>query len=213
MSLHIDMKMIRSSNCSGWTLFSSSVLWISGSNCSDVCPGKTVRSNSTGSPSIQSNSRYSRNYVNHLIFRFQASIDWGYSYILPRESTENVYLCFRQHDCSVVQRSRSRPRNCIPFDSRYPLLNQDQFLWSIEQLLDLFEVRVLGGTQILLIILSKMHCRFQCRWQKKNSPVRRVDVGVTHLVSLWTTQFPSYMWIDFLKMANTVPGYLKVVVI
>ena len=39
-SLCIDMKMIRSSICSGWILFSSIVLWMSRSKCSVACPGE-----------------------------------------------------------------------------------------------------------------------------------------------------------------------------
>ena len=68
MSLYIDMKMIRSLSCSGWILFSALVLWISRSNSSVECPGKTVHSNSADSPSIPSNSRYSQLFVNHSLF-------------------------------------------------------------------------------------------------------------------------------------------------
>ena len=54
--------------------------------------------------------------------------------------------------------SRSHPWNCTPLDRRYSKyllqLIQDQFLRIIEQLYDLFEVRILGCTQILLVILS-----------------------------------------------------------
>ena len=157
--------------------------------------------------------------VNHSIFSFQASY-WSWIFIVSAKTKyrlrENVYLCFRQLDGSVVQQSSSHPWNRIPISCRYHpkyffTLIQDQSQWKFTQLFDIFDVRILGGTQIFLIILSKMYRCFRCCGHKY-SPDRRVDVDVKHVVSLRTTQFPSYKWTDFLMMANVVPGYLKVVV-
>ena len=102
MSLPVDMKMIRSPNFSGWILFSSIALCIS----HVVCPGKFLHLNTTGFPSVRSNSRCSWDFVNDSIFSFQASI-------LSR-AEKNVYLCFRQLDGSVVQQGSSHPWNSIP---------------------------------------------------------------------------------------------------
>ena len=46
---------------------------------------------------------------------------------------------------------------------------------------------------------------------QKNSPEHRVDVDLRPVVSQLTTKFLSYVRVDFLKMANIVPGYLQVV--
>ena len=45
-------------------------------------------------------------------------------------------------------------------------LIQDQFLWNTQQLLDIFDVRILCCAQILLVILSKVFCRFHSLWHK-----------------------------------------------
>ena len=128
MSLHVVMKMIPSSNFSGWFLLSSIVLWISRSNCS-VESWEIFHPNTTGSPSNQSNSRYSPDFANQWMFSFQASVDRAYSRILPPTKyriRENVYTCFRQLDGSFVWQSSSRPWNFIPVD--IPNMSS---LWSL----------------------------------------------------------------------------------
>ena len=54
----------------------------------------------------------------------------------------------------------------MPFDDRNPfdpmLLFQDQFLRNIEQCLENLEVSVLVDEQVVLLILSEVHCCFHC---------------------------------------------------
>ena len=79
-----DLRTSQAGSCSPPSLFV-----FSQNNCSVVCPGKFLHLNTTGFPSVRSNSRYSWDFVNDSIFSFQASIDRGCSWILPRQSTES----------------------------------------------------------------------------------------------------------------------------
>ena len=90
-------------------------------------------------------------------------------------SRVNVYLCFRQLDGSVVQQSSSHPWNGIPINCGYSkyffVLIQDQFLRNVEQLLDRFEVGILG----CFTILSKMFCHIHSRGTSKKSGIEEAQ--------------------------------------
>ena len=135
-----------------------------------MCPGK-YSSNSTGSPSITFNSRTSVVSTEH-VREFCEDKAQNQGKRAPLLSTA---------DWSVMQQSRSHPWNCIPFDRRYSeyliRLIQDQFFRNINQCFELFEVHILGCTQIVLVILSKMYrCFHICL--HNDSPDHRVDVDV-----------------------------------
>ena len=65
----------------------------------------------------------------------------------------DVYLCCCQLDCSVMSQSRSPQKSTMPFDrcdpTSFTSVIQDQTLRNIGQCLELLEVCVLGGTQML----------------------------------------------------------------
>ena len=113
VSLYIDTKMIRSLNCSGRILFC--LFWISRSRPSVVCPGKIFHSNSTDSPSIPFNSRYSAAFMNHSIF--SCTMLYRLWVFMNCAKTNhririNAYLYFQQLGCPVVYQSRSHSWNC-----------------------------------------------------------------------------------------------------
>ena len=157
-------------------------------------------SSSTSSSSMPSHSRYSRDFMKHSSFRFLACNEWRCSWNLPRQRKESGYtFTFAFYSVTALSCSKDVLIQGIVFHTIVDvpdissLLIQDQFLRSIEHLFDLVEVRLLGCTQILLVILSKMYCRLRSRWHK-DSPGHRVDVNVRHITSLRTTQFLSYIW-------------------
>ena len=103
MPLDIDIKMIRSLNCSDWLLFSAIVFWISRRSPNIVvCPGTTFHSNSSTEFSVDS--------VQFTIFTrlhesFYCSFPGFYRIKMFMNSAKtkprirvNVHLCFRQLD-------------------------------------------------------------------------------------------------------------------
>ena len=70
-----------------FTLYNVIIFWILVRICNDVNPGNIFHSNSIGSPSIRSNSRYWDGFINHSIFSFHALT--GVLGILPKQNTES----------------------------------------------------------------------------------------------------------------------------
>ena len=89
MSLNIDMKMIRPVNFSGVTLNLNSNSWTLWQCCNVVNPGKTIHSNSIGSPSILSKALHPGELLNNVILSSHAIFDWRFSFIFPRHNTES----------------------------------------------------------------------------------------------------------------------------
>ena len=89
MSLNIDMKMIRPVNSSGFSFIFDRNSWTLLQGCNVVNPGKIFHTNSIGSPSIVSKVLYSDELLNQLNFSAQTVFDCGFSFIFPKQNTED----------------------------------------------------------------------------------------------------------------------------
>ena len=90
MSLYIDMKIILPGKYSGSQTKVFSNFWISRRICNVVYPGNIIHSNSTGSPSIPSNSLYCFVLLNHCSLPSHSwLLDYANSFSFPTHKTES----------------------------------------------------------------------------------------------------------------------------
>ena len=212
----IVMKMIRPVNCSGSHRISPIIFWISARICNVVHPGWVCHSNSIGSPSTRSNSRYWRLTVVHSIFSCHASVALVYSYILPRQNTESENTKALAVD-SWIALSLKKDVLCHEcecqsiFDTPWiSVLICDQLLWHVEQLLYRSLCLIFGRVQILHVIYPKVNCSDYSS-KHKQSPYQRFRIEVVHTVSWFATNFHPQVWVDLLKMWDGCGRYLIIV--
>ena len=165
------------------------------------CVSKNFHSNTTNSPSIQSYSRYSWDFWNHTI------------------SPSKLLLVVDIHEFCQDKEPNQRKRvhllsttwpvvflMFLHFDSITISVKYGTTIWHVRNQWMFLVVRTSSWQSCPKLFRGIHNC-----WHK-HSPDHRVNIDFWHIVSKLTTQCLSFVRLDFLKMANDVPGNFQVAV-